>query len=255
DAPRAIAEFYDDRVVQIIDEFQYINRFIYRDKAREKLIGNLAGSYLHTCEYRNAPLLVSGSWVGWLVDDLGKMLPGRFGKDYLDNMPMHESVEMVYNYSFYYNIPVTEETACTIAELCEGNPFYISSLFESKCPGLDLSKEEGVLNALEFETMDSRGFIKSIWMEYIEYALSRVNSQETKNIILYLSKNRDREITRKELLDKLNLSFSDKTLEEKLAILVNSDIIEQGVTNYDFHGVRDNIFDKVFRGVYQKEID
>ncbi len=53
----------------------------------------------------------------------------------------------------------------------------------------------------------------------------------------------------------MNLSFSDKKLEEKLAILVNSDIIEQGVTNYDFHGVRDNIFDKVFRGVYQKEID
>ncbi|MCP4757743.1 MAG: hypothetical protein GY866_43345, partial [Proteobacteria bacterium] len=186
DAPRAIAEYYDDRIVQIIDEFQYINRFIFRDKACEKRIGNLAGSYLHTCEYRNAPLLVSGSWVGWLVDDLGKMLPGRFSKDYLDSMPTHESVEMVYNYSFFYNIPVTEETACTISELCKGNPFYISSLFESKCPGLDLSKEEGVLKALEFETIDSRGLIKSIWMEYIDYALSRVNSQETKNIILYL---------------------------------------------------------------------
>ncbi len=52
------------------------------------------------------------------------------------------------------------------------------------------------------------------------------------NIILYLSKNRNREVTRKELLDKLNLSSSDKELEEKLAILVNSDIIEQGATNY-----------------------
>ncbi|MCP4626336.1 MAG: hypothetical protein GY850_22925, partial [bacterium] len=101
DAPRAIAGIYDDRVVQMIDEFQYLNRFIYWDKMKERKADNLAGSYLHTCEYRNAPLLVSGSWVGWLVDDLGKMLPGRFGKDYLDNMPMHESVEMVYNYSFF----------------------------------------------------------------------------------------------------------------------------------------------------------
>ncbi|MCP4692418.1 MAG: hypothetical protein GY859_30510, partial [Desulfobacterales bacterium] len=64
-----------------------------------------------------------------------------------------------------------------------------------------------------------------------------------------------REVDRGELLEKLNLTISDKTLEKKLAILVNSDIIEQGVTNYDFHGVRDNIFDKVFRGVYQKEIN
>ncbi len=92
-------------------------------------------------------------------------------------------------------------------------------------------------------------------MEYIDYALSRGNSQETKNIILYLSKHGDREVDREELLEKLNLTINDRELEKKLAILVNSDIIEQGVTNYDFHGVRDNIFDKVFRGVYQKEIN
>ncbi len=45
------------------------------------------------------------------------------------------------------------------------------------------------------------------------------------------TKNREREVTRKELLDELNLSSSDRKLEEKLAILVNSDIIEQGATN------------------------
>nr|NIM12231.1 hypothetical protein [Candidatus Aminicenantes bacterium]NIM78964.1 hypothetical protein [Candidatus Aminicenantes bacterium]NIN18223.1 hypothetical protein [Candidatus Aminicenantes bacterium]NIN42120.1 hypothetical protein [Candidatus Aminicenantes bacterium]NIN84876.1 hypothetical protein [Candidatus Aminicenantes bacterium] len=32
------------------------------------------------------------------------------------------------------------------------------------------------------------------------------------------------------------------------------DIISQGQTNYDYRGVGDNIFDKVFRGVYEKEI-
>ncbi|MCP4149639.1 MAG: hypothetical protein GY757_17975, partial [bacterium] len=30
--------------------------------------------------------------------------------------------------------------------------------------------------------------------------------------------------------------------------------ISQGQTNFDYRGVRDNIFDKVFRGVYEKEI-
>ncbi|UCH95994.1 MAG: hypothetical protein JSV88_03865, partial [Candidatus Aminicenantes bacterium] len=32
-------------------------------------------------------------------------------------------------------------------------------------------------------------------------------------------------------------------------------IINQGQTNFDYQGVKDNIFDKVFRGVYQKEIE
>jgi hypothetical protein len=37
--------------------------------------------------------------------------------------------------------------------------------------------------------------------------------------------------------------------------LVKGDIIEQGVSNYRYRAVGDNIFDKVFRGVYQDEIE
>ncbi|MCP4705106.1 MAG: hypothetical protein GY865_10885, partial [candidate division Zixibacteria bacterium] len=185
DAPRLIADRYDERIVQIIDEFQYINRYIFWDKGKTNKAKNLAGSYFHTCEYKNAPILASGSWVGWLMDDLSEMLPGRFKRYYLENMPKHESLDMIYRYSFIMNFPVTEETASAIAELCEGNPCYISSLFESDCPDKDLASREGVLKTLEFETNDKRGAIRRVWMEYINYALSRVNSQETKNIILY----------------------------------------------------------------------
>ncbi len=32
-------------------------------------------------------------------------------------------------------------------------------------------------------------------------------------------------------------------------------MINQGQTNFDYRSVQDNIFDKVFRGVYQKEIE
>ena len=49
--------------------------------------------------------------------------------------------------------------------------------------------------------------------------------------------------------------MDDYELEKKLKALVYSDIIEQGATNFDYRGVPDNIFDKVFRGVYQKEIE
>jgi hypothetical protein len=36
--------------------------------------------------------------------------------------------------------------------------------------------------------------------------------------------------------------------------MVKGDIISQGQTHFDYRGVQDNIFDKVFRGVYEKEI-
>jgi hypothetical protein len=43
-------------------------------------------------------------------------------------------------------------------------------------------------------------------------------------------------------------------LEKKLKALVKADIINQGASNYRYRGVNDNIFDKVFRGVYEEEI-
>ena len=38
-------------------------------------------------------------------------------------------------------------------------------------------------------------------------------------------------------------------------LLILSNIIEQGTSNFIYQAVQDNIFDKVFRGVYQAEID
>jgi hypothetical protein len=55
-------------------------------------------------------------------------------------------------------------------------------------------------------------------------------------------------------LEKLPLGLDDAELEEKLEALVKGDIISQGQTHFDYRGVQDNIFDKVFRGVYEKEI-
>ncbi len=96
-------------------------------------------------------------------------------------------------------------------------------------------------------------------MEYIQYAMEEANGKDTnknaKKIVLYLSKHREREVDRDEIGKELALGMSDSDLEKKLKILVNADIIDQGGTNVDYRGVADNIFDKVFRGVYQKEIE
>jgi hypothetical protein len=238
----------------MIDEFQFLNAMIYLDKDKEKVADTLAGGYLSTAESKIAPLLVSGSWVGWLMNELMTMLPSRFRYYYLDNMPEDEAIEMIYNYSQHFGVPVTEETAYLMAKMAEGSPFYISSIIRSSIRNKDLTTVKGLTDALEYETLDNRGVIKLTWMEYIAGAFPQINDRNAKNVVLHLCKNRDRELTREEIRQDLKLDMTDSELEKKLKALVKSNIIEQGQTDFDYRGVRDNIFDKVFRGVYEKEI-
>jgi hypothetical protein len=254
EAPQTIAFRQKEFIVQMIDEFQFMNAMIYWDKDKKNLAKNLAGGYLSTAESKIAPLLVSGSWVGWLLNELDTMLPNRFWYEFLENMPENEAVEMIYKYSNFFDVPVTEQTAYLMFKQTEGSPFYISSLIRSRFPGKDLTTVKGLIDALEFETLDRRGNIKLTWMEYVLSTFKKVNGKNAKKIVLYLCQHRDRDVTRAELLEKLNLGLEDSELEEKLEAMVKGDIISQGQTHFDYRGVQDNIFDKVFRGVYGKEI-
>jgi len=255
ETPRMIAQNNNERIVQMIDEFQFINRYIYRDEKCKLRINNLAGSYLHSAEYKNAPLLVSGSWIGWLMNDLNQMLPGRFIITNFGNIPQDEAIEMIYKYSHIERIPVNDEVACIIAKLTEGNPFYISSLFQSEFPEKDFTSKDSFLKTLNFEILDKQGIIKGTWMEYIRSAINRVNDKDGKKIVLYICKHKNREVTRQEIQTKLNLQLNNGELEDRMKALVQSDIINQGSTDFDYQAVQDNIFDKVFRGIYQKEIE
>ncbi len=254
EAPQTIAFRQKEFVVQMIDEFQFLNAMIYRDKDMKIPANDLAGGYLSTAESKIAPLLVSGSWVGWLMNELNSMLPARFKYEYLENMPENEAIELVYKYSRFFEVPVTEETAYLMIQLTDGSPFYISSIIRSRCRNKNLTTLQGLTDTLEFETINDQGTIKSTWMEYIASAFPQINDRNAKNIVLHLCKNRDRELTREELLLDLKLDMSDAELEKKLKALVKADIIKQGQTNFDYRGIGDNIFDKVFRGVYEKEI-
>ncbi|KPA17719.1 hypothetical protein MHK_002071 [Candidatus Magnetomorum sp. HK-1] len=254
-APREIASQQNEHIIQIIDEFQYLNSEIFRDKATTNHIDDFAAGYMVTAEYKNAPLLISGSWVGWLMHDLSKMLPGRFKPFFITHLPIDESLEMIYKYACIYDIRITDETAYLIAHLCEGNPFYVSSLFESHYIDKDLSTQKGLIATLEYETLNDQGAIKNLWIEYLNAAISEINDTHAKNIILYLCKNRNRKVSRKELKKDLNLDMSDSDLNKKMKALVMADIIDRGGSSYQFQAVSDNIFDKVFIGEYGEDIE
>jgi hypothetical protein len=192
--------------------------------------------------------------VGWLMDELNNMLPARFRYKYLKNMPEDEAPELLFKYSRFFDVPVTEETAFSLVRISEGNPFYISSVIRSEYPDKDLTNIDGLTGTLEFETLDDQGLIKSSWMEYIGKAFPKINDRNAKNIVLHLSKHRDRDWTRDELREALSLEMSNRELEKKINALVKADIIKKGRSYYCYRGVNDNIFDKVFRGVYDEEI-
>lgn len=254
DLPWQLAHQQGESIVQIIDEFQFLNSEIYRDEATTQVIDDFAAGYMSTAEYKNAPLLVSGSWVGWLFSMLNKMT-GRFQIDFLEPLQEDEAVEMVFKYSQLEHIPVTEDTAYQIAQVCEGNPFYISSLFRSRFSGKDLTTEEGVRKTLEFETLDERGGIKRTWMEYLHSALPRINERYAKQIILYLCKHKDQKVSRRELIENLNLEMTEQELFEKMEAFIRADIINRGGSSVRYQAVQDNIFDKVFRGEFGGDIE
>ncbi len=253
EAPYALTLRHDERVLQIVDEFQYLNREIYWDEAKTNQANDFAAGYMSTAEYKNAPLLIAGSWVGWLMNDLIMMLPGRFKFYSLGDLPQDEAIEMIYRYSLVEDIPVTEESVHLMASLTEGSPFYISRLFRSSYSGKDLTTQEGVLQTLEFETFHENGEIRGTWLEYINSAFPRINEQYAKKIVLFLSKHRDKSFSRQALKRELGLDMSDHELDKKLQALLRSDII--GENYFKYHGIQDNIFDKVFRGRYGSEIE
>ncbi|MCU0290343.1 MAG: hypothetical protein MUF15_28685 [Acidobacteria bacterium] len=104
------------------------------------------------------------------MKELNSMLPSRFWYKFLKSMPENESIEMLYKYSRYFEVPITEETAYLIINIAEGSPFYISALIRSNYPDKDLTTIDGLSRTLEFETLNDEGIIKTTWMEYISSA-------------------------------------------------------------------------------------
>jgi len=84
------------------------------------------------------------------------------------------------------------------------------------------------------------------------HPFDKINDVNAKQMVIFLSKNRDRRVGHSEIREKLGLEMTDPELEKKLKALYRSDIIEEDSGLYK--GVGDNIFDKVFRRSYSDDI-
>src|SRR6056297_1632588 len=268
-APSTIGRNTGEKIVQIIDEFQYINEYIY-NKDGEKL-DRLSGTYMHVSEMREAPLIVSGSEVHWLLK-IVRSLTGRFQSYPLENLPEDEAKAAIEKYAHFMDTTINQEAIEKIWELTQGDPLYIKALFLSRYnQAKDYTVDDNIVDVYEKEI--SEGEIYTTWMEYMlntlcnfektklpgafhehENSTSTVNKTNSKRIMLYLF-NQGQEKTRAEIIKDLKLPYTDQEAEEKLNALIAGDLISQGSTAYRYAITKDKTYELVFKSVYQDEID
>ncbi len=259
EAPHRLAELSGDRFVVMIDEFQYINKYVYHPwpPLPEHQMNTMAGSYLGTAESKIAPMLITGSAVGMLINLIYRQLPRRFAFYYLERFKAQDFMELGYKLSALYDVPVTDECLLLAHRLLDGHPAHLRDLFDSRYEGKDLTTTPGLYETYLFEVgHPTAGRIRAGWEEYIDLAFHEINERNAKKIVLFLAKHNDREWSRKEIKERCGLhEMSDRELEQKLQALVAADLISKGRTAFVYQGLGDPAFEKVFRIKYEPEIE
>ncbi len=256
-APHRMASFYNQRILVIIDEFQYLSSHIYRDEAcAGKPITALPGSFHEISESKIAPMLATGSYVGWMVDIMGKYLEaGRLSHiDFSPYLTEPEGLQAVYKYAELYGEPINNETAVQINELCMADPFFISCVIQSSYLGRDLTNADGVIEVVNYEVAHRGSELSGTWREYIDKTIERINEKEGKRLLLHLSKHNHRYWTPRQLKAELQLEEDEKTIHRKLIAMVKGDLIEWGVADIDFRGLQDGTLNLILRHRFEKEI-
>ncbi|MDJ0835130.1 MAG: hypothetical protein QNK37_01355 [Acidobacteriota bacterium] len=253
-AGHRIASLKDERIVQILDEFQFLDRFTYFNQSdSEPMI--LTGTYQYMGSSKISPQLIAGSYIGWLNRIIDKMV-GRYKSYYLKNLSADEALTAVFNYARVYGQDVTDESAVWMAEACDRDPYTIACMFDSNFEPKDLTTPEGVSSVLDYETsVKTDGEIARMWYEYLATVIERTNDINAKRIVLYLAKYSNEDRNRKQIAEDLNLDLTDKDLDDLLRKLVAGDILRQGESRWAFRGLGDPIFDMVFRKAYEPEIE
>jgi len=257
-APHRFADVYDRRILVIIDEFQNFAGYVYPDRHfKTNPIKALPGSFHSLSESRIAPMLVTGSYVSWLLEIAGKYLQaGRLDEWRITPyLTPDKGLEAVYRYALAYNEPVTNETAILINRLCMSDPYFISRVMQSNFENRELSAEEGVIETFNYEITNRYSMMSKTWNEYIQLTLQKINDRYAKKMLLFLSKHSDRFWTHRELKDELQINLDLNEIHKKLLLLVEADVIEWGGSDIQFRGLQDGTLNLILRNRFEEEIN
>ena len=254
-APAGFVGYTGKNFLIMIDEIQYMTEYIYVDSELKVKLPNLPGAFHGLVELKFAPMLVAGSYIGWMTQMMEKMFVGSRLRPYPISPKLEEKsgLEAVYKYADYYDISLTEKIAVTINNVVQSDPYYMTALFSS--PFRDFSSVKGVMQTFLKEASHDKGELYRTWLEYINLSINQINDRYAKQILLILSKNRHKEMGRDEILKKLGWSKDrDPELEAKLIPLVYGGLISPTASNYHYRGIPDDVLDFIFRQRYHYEI-
>ncbi|CAN2042223.1 ATPase domain-containing protein [Candidatus Magnetomoraceae bacterium gMMP-15] len=256
-APHVFAAIYDTRFLVIIDEFQNISQYIYRDKNCKKVLDDsLAGSFHELVESKIAPMLVTGSYVGWLISVIDASLEaGRLKRIFMNPyLTEEEGLEAVKKYAEVYGKEITQDTAEQINKLCMSDPFFISCVIRSTFHEKSLKDREGVIETVNYEIANKNSEMSVNWRDYIDTTLSRINNINAKKILLHLSKYYDREWKPAQLKKALHLQITEPEIFAELKKLAKADLILEGISDIRFSGLTDGTLNLILRNRFEEEI-
>jgi hypothetical protein len=256
-APSRLAGPQNVFFLVMIDEIQFMTQYIFHDKEHKVSGHNLPGAYHGLVESKVVPMLVSGSYVGWMTQMMRELFKGGRLKQtpISPRLAFDEGLEAVYRYADYNQKEVSDEVALLINQITHSDPYYIATLFRSDWAEQDFTTTQGAIKTLAYEIRNRKGELFGTWSEYIFSTIKAVNDRHTKQILLFLSQERDKECTREQISNAIGNKLSDPKLEERLRTLEYGDLITQGSSNFRYCGIPDDILDFIFRDLYQEEIE
>jgi len=230
----------EEKIVQMIDEFQYLNMYIdagVEDKPCK--------AYMSTAEMKVAPLLITGSLMGVVSEELMLWLPQRFYEVIVPKMNIDESIAMTLNYGSIYGHSITKEIAEYIVHITNNVPGRIVELLTPNINKPIIRTIEDVDRALDFEV--DQGNIKKDWDEYLNMAMNAVNDINMRRITYYLCRHEGEWFYPMELKQELSLELDDKKLRDELMLLHKYDLVEMSGGRYG------GVFDRTLKKVLMKQ--
>ncbi|MCP4686660.1 MAG: hypothetical protein GY859_01340, partial [Desulfobacterales bacterium] len=230
----------EEQIVQMIDEFQYLNMYI--DAGVEE---KPCKAYMATAEMKVAPLLITGSLMGVVSEELMRWLPQRFYEVIAPKMRSDESIAMTLNYGALYGQPISRDIAEYIVYITNNVPGRIMELLTKNLGKPLIRTIDDVDRALEFEV--DKGNIKKDWDEYLALAMNAVNHVNMRRITYFLCKHEGEWYYPRDLKRALSLELDDEKLREELALLHKYDLIELSGGRYG------GVFDRTLKKVLMKQ--
>ena len=254
-APHRFASIYDQRIIVIIDEFQYLNSHIYFDEKCTNIDKSVPGTYHSLVESKLAPMLVSGSYVSWIIKIMEEYLEaGRLDKFYISPyLEKDDGLQAVYKYAAHYHRPITNQTAEQINQLCMSDPFFIYCVVKNSRKNALLTSN-GVIETVHHELTGRHSRMSGTWAEYINKTVAKINDIYAKDILLNLCKHNERTWTPEELKNELKIDLSKKEIHIRLEHMLDADLIEDGGSDIEYKGLTDGTLYLVLRHRFEKEI-